>query len=119
MAPTEHAATAAGSLQELARRHLWMHFARMGAYDDAHEVPVIVRGEGVHVYDEHGRRYFDGLSALFCVNIGDGRADVAQAGADKARGLRFFTNLPYAHPRALESAPRNAALPPGVPTISE
>ena len=86
MATTEHSATVQGNLQELAKRHLWMHFTRLGAYAD-HDVPIIVRGEGCHVYDEHGNRYFDGLSALFCVNIGHGRADVAQAGADQAREL--------------------------------
>ena len=112
MATTAQAATT-GSYQELARRHLWLHFARMGAYDDAHEVPIIVRGEGVHVYDEHGNRYLDGLSALFCVNIGHGRADVAQAGADQARELGFFTNWSYAHPRAIELAARVASLAPG------
>jgi adenosylmethionine-8-amino-7-oxononanoate aminotransferase len=113
MATTEQAAVTQGSLQERARRHLWLHFARMGGYDDAHEIPVIVRGEGVHVYDEHGKRYFDGLSALFCVNIGHGRADVAQAGADQARELGFFTNWSYAHPRAIELAAKVASLAPG------
>jgi adenosylmethionine-8-amino-7-oxononanoate aminotransferase len=112
MATTAQAATG-GSLQELARRHLWLHFARMGAYDDAHEVPVIARGEGMYVWDEHGNRYLDGLSALFCVNIGHGRADVAQAGADQARELGFFTNWSYAHPRAIELAARVASLAPG------
>ena len=34
------------ALQEKARRHLWMHFTRMGAYDADHEIPIIVRGEG-------------------------------------------------------------------------
>ena len=67
------------------------------AYED-HEVPIIVRGEGCYVYDEHGNRYLDGLSALFCVNIGHGRADIAQAGADQAKELGFFTNWSYAHP---------------------
>jgi adenosylmethionine-8-amino-7-oxononanoate aminotransferase len=112
MATTEHSATARGSLQELAKRHLWMHFTRMGAYAD-HDVPIIVRGEGCHVYDEHGNRYFDGLSALFCVNIGHGRADVAQAGADQARELGFYTNWSYAHPRAIELAAKLADLAPG------
>jgi adenosylmethionine-8-amino-7-oxononanoate aminotransferase len=112
MATTEHSATAQGSLQELAKRHLWMHFTRLGAYAD-HDVPIIVRGEGCHVYDEHGNRYFDGLSALFCVNIGHGRADVAQAGADQARELGFYTNWSYAHPRAIELAARVASLAPG------
>jgi len=100
------------SLQEMAKRHLWMHFSRMGGYAD-HEIPIIVRGEGCYVWDEHGKRYFDGLSALFCVNIGHGRADVAQAGADQAAELGFFTNWSYAHPRAIELAARIAGLAPG------
>ena len=100
-------------LQELARRHLWMYFTRMGAYDEAHEVPIIVRGDGCHVVDQHGRRYFDGLSALVCVNIGHGRADVAQAGADQGRELGYFSNWSYAHPKAIELAARIAELAPG------
>src|SRR5947209_1471908 len=112
MATTEQAA-GTSSYQELARRHLWLHFARMGAYDEAHEVPVITRGEGVYVYDEHDRRYLDGLSALFCVNAGHGRGDIAQAGADQARELGFFTNWSYAHPRAIELAAKVASLAPG------
>jgi adenosylmethionine-8-amino-7-oxononanoate aminotransferase len=113
MASTQEAVgTARGSLQELARRHLWMHFTRLSAYDD-HDVPIIVRGEGCYVYDENGNRYLDGLSALFCVNIGHGRADVAQAGADQAKELGFFTNWSYAHPRAIELAARIADLAPG------
>jgi 4-aminobutyrate aminotransferase-like enzyme len=47
-------------LQEKARRHLWMHFTRMGGYDSGHEIPIIVRGEGSYVYDEHDKRYLDG-----------------------------------------------------------
>ncbi len=112
MATTEQAVSQ-GSLQELAKRHLWMHFTRLGAYDADHDVPIIVRGEGCHVWDEKGNRYFDGLSALFCVNIGHGRADVAQAGADQAKELEFFTNWSYAHPRAIELAARIAGLAPG------
>ena len=58
-----------------------------------HDVPIIVRGEGCYVWDEQGNRYFDGLSALFCVNIGHGRADVAQAGADQAKELELLHEL--------------------------
>ncbi|MBV8946468.1 MAG: aspartate aminotransferase family protein [Solirubrobacterales bacterium] len=101
-----------GTLQELAKRHLWMHFTRMSAYAET-DVPVIVRGEGCYVWDEHGKRYLDGLSALFCVNIGHGRADIAQAGADQAKDLGFFTTWSYAHPPAIELAARIASLAPG------
>jgi adenosylmethionine-8-amino-7-oxononanoate aminotransferase len=89
-----------------------MHFTRLGAYAE-HEIPIIVRGEGCYVWDEHGNRYLDGLSALFCVNIGHGRADIAQAGADQARELGFFTTWSYAHPTAIELAARIASLAPG------
>ena len=105
---------AAGNLQENARKHLWMHFTRMGAFDEAHEIPIIVRGDGCYVFDQHGRRYLDGLSALYCVNIGHGRAAVAQAGADQGAELGFFTNWGYAHPKASELATRIATLAPGV-----
>jgi len=113
MATTEPVAHHSMSHQEQARRHLWMHFSRMGAYDADHAIPVITRGEGCHVWDENGKRYFDGLSALFCVNIGHGRADIAQAGAEQAKELGFFTNWSYAHPRAIELATRIAGLAPG------
>ncbi len=113
MASTEEAVrTESSSLQELGRRHLWMHFTRMSAYQDQ-EIPIITRGEGCYVYDEHGNRYLDGLSALFCVNIGHGRGDIVQAGADQARELGFFTNWSYAHPRSIELAARVAGLAPG------
>jgi adenosylmethionine-8-amino-7-oxononanoate aminotransferase len=113
MASTEPAVEAhASTLQEMARRHLWMHFTRLSAYEHV-EIPIIVRGDGCYVWDEHGNRYLDGLSSLFCVNIGHGRADVAQAGANQARELGFFTNWSYAHPRAIELATKIASLTPG------
>jgi adenosylmethionine-8-amino-7-oxononanoate aminotransferase len=111
-ASTQAGPAAGASLQELARRHLWMHFTRLSGYAEQ-DVPIITRGEGCYVYDEYGKRYLDGLSALFCVNIGHGRADVAQAGADQAKELGFFTNWSYAHPRAIELAARVASLAPG------
>jgi adenosylmethionine-8-amino-7-oxononanoate aminotransferase len=100
------------TLQELAKRHLWMHFTRMGAFVDG-EVPIIERGEGAYVYDEHGKRYLDGLSALFCVNAGHGRAELGDAAAAQVRELDFSITWSYAHPRAIELATRLASLAPG------
>ncbi len=99
-------------LQAMAKRHLWMHFTRMGSYADS-EVPVIVRGEGCYVYDQHGKRYLDGLSALYCVNIGHGRTELGEAAARQAGELGFYTNWSYAHPRSIELAARIAELAPG------
>jgi adenosylmethionine-8-amino-7-oxononanoate aminotransferase len=106
-------AGAPSKLQEAARRHLWMHFTRMGAYDEEHEIPILVRGEGCYVWDEHDRRYLDGLSALFCVNAGHGRTELGEAAARQVEQLGFFTNWSYAHPPAIELAERIASLTPG------
>jgi adenosylmethionine-8-amino-7-oxononanoate aminotransferase len=108
----EAVAGAESSLQEQARRNLWLHFTRMGDYGPDHEVPIIVRGEGPYVWDEHGNRYLDGLSGLFCVNAGHGREEIGDAMARQVRELDFTTNWSYAHPRAIELATRIAELTP-------
>ena len=105
------AAPIQAGLQELAKRHLWMHFTRHAAYEGA-DVPIITRGEGCYVYDENGKRYLDGLSALFCVNAGHGRTEIGDAMARQIDELDFFTLWSYAHPRAIELAARIASLAP-------
>ena len=111
---TISSATETGAdLQELARRHLWLHFTRMGGFDAEHPIPIIARGEGPYVYDDQGNRYLDGLSGLFCCNAGHGRAEIGEAMERQVRELDFVTNWSYAHPRAIELAARIAALAPG------
>src|SRR3954463_7585853 len=113
MATTSATVTATESgLQDLAKRHLWMHFTRHGAYESA-DVPIIVRGEGPYVWDEKGNRYLDGLSALFCVNAGHGRTELGDAAAQQVTELDFYTLWSYAHPGAIELASRIASLAPG------
>jgi adenosylmethionine-8-amino-7-oxononanoate aminotransferase len=109
---SQQSAEVGSSLQELARRHLWMHFSRMGSYSDEREIPVISRGEGCYVFDEHGNRYLDGLSGLFCVNAGHGRSELGEAAARQVEELDFYTLWSYAHPRAIELAARLASLAP-------
>src|ERR1039458_8849347 len=99
-------------LQALAQRHLWMHFTQQGHYKE-HAMPIIASGEGCYVYDVEGKRYLDGLSSLFCVNIGHGREEIAAAAATQIKELGFFTNWSYAHPRAIELATKIANLAPG------
>ncbi len=110
---TQTAKTEANALQEQAQRHLWMHFTQMGSFGPDHEVPIIVRGEGCYVWDDHGNRYLDGLSALFCVNSGHGRSELGDAMAAQVRELDFITVWSYAHPRAIELATRISTLTPG------
>lgn len=104
---------------EAARDHLWMHFTRQSTFEPVQagglgaDVPIIVRGKGHLIYDDHGREYIDGLAGLFVVQVGHGRDELAEAAARQARELAFFPLWSYAHPRAIELADRLAAYAPG------
>jgi adenosylmethionine-8-amino-7-oxononanoate aminotransferase len=99
-------------LQQAAKDHLWMHFTRHGQYAAA-DVPIMVRGEGVHLYDSHGRRYLDGLAGLFVSQLGHGRRDLAEVAAKQAETLAFMPLWSYAHPTAIELAEKVASYAPG------
>lgn len=91
----------------------------MGAYTSPSSagadkpIPIFVRGDGVHVFDDAGKRYLDGLSGLFTVQVGHGRAHIAAAGARQAEQLAYYPIWSAAHPTAIALATRLAALAPG------
>lgn len=105
--------TASTPAAEAAARHLWMHFARMGGRGPENPIPVITRGEGVHLWDDRGRRILDGLAGLFVVQAGHGRRELAEVAARQAERLAFFPVWGYATPPAAELAERLASLAPG------
>jgi adenosylmethionine-8-amino-7-oxononanoate aminotransferase len=100
-------------LADVARRNLWMHFTRHSVYEQGGHVPVIVKGEGAYIWDDQGNRYLDGLAGLFTVQVGHGRAELAEAAAKQAKELAFFPVWSYAHPQAINLAERLADLAPG------
>src|SRR5687767_4166189 len=93
-----------------ANRHLWGHFARHG---EGITPPIITRGEGVHIFDDKGKSYIDGLSGLFVVQVGHGRKELAEAAAKQAETLSFFPLWSYATPPAIELSERIAGYAPG------
>jgi adenosylmethionine-8-amino-7-oxononanoate aminotransferase len=116
MAIEDQAVTAhsADELQELARRHLWLHFSRMGTWDaEGGRLPIIARGEGSYVWDVEGRRYLDGLSGVWCFPGGPAGAAPPDAASRQGRELAFYTNWNYAHPKSIELAAKIAELAPG------
>ena len=101
------------ALSNAARENLWMHFTRHSTYEDGGEVPIMVRGEGAYIWDSNGRRYLDGLAGLFTVQVGHGRAELAEAAARQMTELAYFPLWSYAHPKAIELAERLVTYTPG------
>ncbi|WGL53737.1 aspartate aminotransferase family protein [Nocardioides sp. BP30] len=99
-------------LQQAAKDHLWLHFARHSVYDQA-DIPVMVRGEGAYLWDAQGKRYLDGLGGLFTSQLGHGRHELAEAAAEQAKQLEFMPLWSYAHPAAIELAEKVASYAPG------
>jgi len=93
---------------------LLLHFARNGDYASGKsDLLVLERGEGPYVFDTQGRRYIDGLSSLFCCQLGYsyGR-EFAQAASSQLERLAFNTNWGTAHPPAIELANKLIELTP-------
>ena len=51
---------------------------------------VIAGGEGVHILDTEGKRSLDAFAGLYCVNVGYGRTEIAEAMAEQARELAYY-----------------------------
>ncbi len=54
------------------------------------EPTIITGGRGVRIQDAKGRSYIDGFAGLYCVNIGYGRTEVAEAIARQAYQLAYY-----------------------------
>lgn len=78
-----------GGLEDLDRRTLIHPFTPVSDYSE-HGPTVMRDGEGVWLRDIHGRSYLDAMAGLWCVNVGYGRSEVAEAIADQARRLAYY-----------------------------
>lgn len=75
---------------------------------------VLVEGEGCYVTDAHGKRYFDGIGGMWCVNAGYGRKEIAEAMAEQALQLCYTTTfVDVTNAPAARLAAKLAALAPG------
>lgn len=111
-APTTDTSAGTTDIAALGARHLWGHFTNLSAIQ-RHGLPVIERGEGAYVYDTTGKRYLDGLSGLFTVNVGHGRRELAHAAAIQSETLSYFPLWSFGHEPAIRLASRLADLAPG------
>ncbi|HWI25654.1 MAG TPA: aspartate aminotransferase family protein [Stellaceae bacterium] len=51
---------------------------------------VITEGKGVHVYDENGKEYIEGLAGLWCTSLGFSEERLVQAATRQMQRLPFF-----------------------------
>lgn len=101
------------ALRADADAHLWRHFAAHSGTDRT-QLPVMIAGEGCYLIDTEGRRYLDGLSNLFCVNLGYSYGEeFGQAALAQYRQLGYHSSWGSTHPAAIELATRLAELAPG------
>ena len=51
---------------------------------------IVTGGDGCHITDRDGNRLLDAFAGLYCVNVGYGRPEIAQAIADQAHQLAYY-----------------------------
>jgi adenosylmethionine-8-amino-7-oxononanoate aminotransferase len=79
----------------------------------ATEQLVIERGEGVYVYDNHGKQYLEGLAGLWCTSLGYGNEEVIAAATAQMRKLTYCHLFGgKTHPAAMELADKLSAMVP-------
>lgn len=54
---------------------------------------IITRGDDIYIWDSEGQRILDGMSGLWCVNVGYGRGELADAAAQQMRQLAFYNSF--------------------------
>jgi adenosylmethionine-8-amino-7-oxononanoate aminotransferase len=95
------------------------HLLHPQHHPNDHAEPLIFdRGEGAILWDVRGRRYIDGLSCLWNVNVGHGRRELAEAAARQIEKLAFVNSYAgSSNEPAITLAARLAGLaPPGLNT---
>ncbi|WP_022954206.1 aspartate aminotransferase family protein [Leucothrix mucor] len=74
---------------------------------------VITKGKGVYVWDSEGNKLLDGMAGLWCMAIGYGRDEVADAAAAQMRELPFYnTFFQTTHPPVVALSKKLAELAP-------
>ena len=64
---------------------------------------IITRADGVYIFDADGNKILDGMSGLWCVNVGYGRDELVDAATKQLRELPYYNSFfQCAHPPSIE-----------------
>lgn len=77
------------ALEDLDRASMFHPFTQIADHEQ-HGPRVMVRGQGVWLTDNRGRDYIDAMAGLWCVNVGYGRPELAEAIRDQALKLPYY-----------------------------
>lgn len=79
-----------GDLDALDLKRLFHPNTNLAAHRDSGPL-VLVRGEGIRVWDNHGREYIEGIAGLWCTTLGYGDEELARTAYEQLK------KLPFAH----------------------
>ncbi len=51
---------------------------------------ILSRGKGIHVYDDGGREYIEGMAGLWCTSFGFGEEELVEAAVEQMRKLPYY-----------------------------
>lgn len=80
----------------------WMPFTDNKSFKD--DPRLVVKGEGVYLWSQHGNRLLDGSSGLFTAAAGHCRPEITTAVAEQLAELDFISSFFRSHPRSFELA---------------
>jgi len=104
-------ATEEETLAQIDKKHVIHPWSDLGS--DA-ESMVIESGKGIHVFDNEGNKFIDSISGMWCVNLGYGNKEMADAIADQCVRLVYYTPFgAMASPPSIELAHKLSELTPG------
>lgn len=75
------------SLIKKDRDHVWHHISQ---YNDKSNPIIATEAKGAWITDHNGNKYLDGMSGLWCVNVGYGRNELAQAAYEQMNQMAYI-----------------------------
>ncbi|MEM7652956.1 MAG: aminotransferase class III-fold pyridoxal phosphate-dependent enzyme, partial [Pseudomonadota bacterium] len=79
------------TLAEWDRAHFFHPSTHLGQFARGEmESRIVTGGDGVYIKDRDGNRLLDAFAGLYCVNVGYGRTEIAEAIAEQAHALAYY-----------------------------
>lgn len=111
-ASASHADFDLDSVEAEAKEHLIQPWEGMAGLGESVRT-VLGRSDGIYIYDGHGKRLIDGPGGMWCVQIGYGRREMAEAIADQVVNLAYNSPWGSTSVPAAQLAERLAGYAPG------